>query len=135
MERAIAVLTDVKDLSELLHGAGVDQARLVPSSGGLRLELGVTRAMPEQATVVRRGFLSRTKTPWTKSRLVLERIREASVQRVAEIPSPDVPLLACEAIPGGYSLVLTAPDGLQLALTLEQLQGHFSDVGSPMVLH
>lgn len=135
MERTIAVLTDLKDLGELLDGASVDQATLVPSGGRLRLELALTRAMPEQATVVRRGLISRTKTPWTKSRLTLERIFDASVQRLADTPTAEVPLLACEAIPGGYSLTITAPDGLQLALRLEQLTGQFLDIGSPLESH
>ena len=132
MEQRISVVSDVKNLSELLNGASVDQARLVPSGGRLRLELELTRACPELATVVRRGLLTRTKTPWVKSRLVLDQIKDAAVQRLVDTPPDQTPLLSCEAIPGGYQLVVTAPDGLHLQLTLEQLDGQFADVGKPI---
>ena len=49
MERHISVLTDLKDLSELLGGARIDHVRLVPDSSGLRSEIDLTRACPELA--------------------------------------------------------------------------------------
>ena len=132
MERTISVLNDVKDLSELLEGASVDQARLAPSSGRLQLELDLTRACPELETVVRRGFSTRTKTPWVKSRLTLSQVKGASVQHLTDVSPTQSPLLSCEAIPGGYALVVTGHDGLRLSLTLEQLNGQFADVGKPV---
>ena len=132
MEQAISVVSDVKNLGELLDGASVDQARLIPRGGRLRLEMELTRACPELQTAVRRSFLTRTKTPWVKSRLALDQIKEAAVQRLVDAPPDQVPLLSCEAIPGGYQLVVTAPDGLRLQLSLEQLDGQFTDVGQPM---
>ena len=45
MERAITLVTDVKDLSDLLDGAGVDEARLVSVGGRMQLGLHLTRAM------------------------------------------------------------------------------------------
>ena len=132
MKRTIAVVNDMKDLSELLNGARVEQASLVPSGGRLRLEMELTRACPELQTAVRRGLLTRTKTPWVKSRLTLNQIKDASVQRLTETPPGETPLLSCEAIPGGYTLVVTSPDGLRLSLALEQLIGQFADVGSPI---
>ena len=132
MEQVITFVTDVKNLGELLDGASVDQARVVPSGGRLRLELELTRACPELATVVKRGLLARTKTPWVKSRLVLNQIKDVAVQRLVDAPPDQVPLLSCEAIPGGYQVVVTAPDGLRLQLILEQLDGQFTDVGQPI---
>ena len=132
MEQAIALVSDVKNLSELLDGASVDQTRLVPIGGRLRLEIELTRACPELQTVVRRGFLTRTKTPWVKGCLTLNQVTDAAVRHVADASPGQAPLLTCEAIPGGYRLVVTAPDGLQLQLTLEQLNGQFADVGKPI---
>lgn len=132
MERAIGVVTDVKDLGELLSGAMVDQARLSPSAGRLRLELELTRAMPERTTVVRRGLFSRATTPWIKSRLVLEQIQQVGIQRLTETSVEQSPLLVCDAVPGGYTLTVTSPDGLRLSVSLEQLSGRFSDVGQPI---
>lgn len=132
MEQTIAVVSDVKNVSELLEGASVDGARLVPAGGRLRLEMDLTRACPELQTVVRKGFMTRTKTPWTKSRLTLEAIKDVAIQRAADVPSTQAPLLSCDAVPGGYSLTVTAHDGLRLQLTLEQLTGRFMDVGQPV---
>ena len=132
MERAISVLSDVKDLSELLEGASVDQARLTPSGGRLKLEMELTRACPELQTVMRRGVITRTKTPWVKSCLTLSQIKDASVRRLTDAPPGETPLLSCEAIPGGYTLVVMSHDGLRVSLTLEQLNGQFADVGNPI---
>ena len=127
MERTIAVVNDVKDLSELLSGARVEQARLVPSGGRLRLEMELTRIYSELQTVERHGLLTRTKTPRFKSRLVLSQIKDAAVQRLTDAPPGETPLLSCEAIPGGYTLVVASSDWLRLLLTLEQLDGQFAD--------
>ena len=132
MERTIAVMSDVKDLSELLEGASIDGARLVPQAGRLRLEMELTRACPELQTVVRKGFMTRTKTPWTKSRLTLEAIKDVAIRRAADAPPNQVPLLLCDAVPGGYSLTVNSHDGLRLQLMLEQLSGQFADTGSPI---
>ncbi len=132
MERAISVVSDVRDLSELLHGASIDQARLVSSGGWMRMEVELTRAMPERQRVVRQGLLKRMKTPWSKGRLTLDRIQDVAVQRLSDMPPDQTPLLACDAIAGGYQFVVTAPDGLQIQLTLEQLSGAYEDVGSPI---
>ena len=132
MERAITVVTDVKDLSDLLHGASVDQARFVASGGRLRMELELTRAMAEQQRVVRHGMFKRVRTPWVKGRMTLERIQEVTVQRVGDLGPDEFPLFACEAVPGGYQVVVTTPDGLRLSLALEQLSGQFHDVGTPI---
>jgi len=132
MERAVAVLTDVKDLAELLNGSSVDQARIGTSGGRLTLDMELTRAMPEQQRVVRYGLFKRIKTPWVKSRLTLNQITEVAIQRLADQPPNPVPLFSCEAVPGGYELIVTAPDGLRLQCKLEQLSGTFIDVGSPI---
>lgn len=132
MERAIAVVSDVKDLGELLNGARVDMVRILPSGGRLQLVTELMRAMPEAQRVVREGLFKRVKTPWIKSRFTLSQVKDVAVQRLSESASQPSPLLACEAIPNGYRLVLTSPDGLQLSLTLEQLNGQFADVGVPI---
>ena len=132
MERAIGVVSDVKDLGEFLNGASVDQARFVSSGARLRLEMEVTRAMLEHQQVVRQGLFRRVKTPWIKGRLTLNQIQDVVVQRLSDQPPDPTPLFTCDAIPGGYQLVVTTPDGLRLQLTLEQLSGHFEDLGSPI---
>lgn len=132
MNRAITVISDVKDLAELLNGASVDQARLVPAVGRLQLVVDCTRAMIERQEVVRRGLIKRLKTPWTKCQLTFNRITTATVKRVTDAPADQTPLLNCEAVKGGYQLTIQAPDGLQFILGLDQLDGHFADVGSPI---
>jgi len=132
MERTITVVTDVKDLSDLLNGSSVDQARLVPNGGRLELVLELTRAMIERQTVVRHGFIRRLKTPWITCRVVFKGIAAVTVKRVSDHTPDQVPLLACEAVKGGYQLTVQAPDGMQFVLDLEQLDGAFSDIGSPI---
>ena len=131
MERTIAVVSDVKTLGELLNGAGVEQTRLVPSGGTLYLDMELIRACPELKTEVRRGLMTKTNIPWVKSRLRLNRIQDATVQRLTDGAPDQSPLLVCDAVPGGYTLVVTSPDGLRLSLKLETLDGQFADVGQP----
>jgi len=128
----MTLVTDVKDLSDLLNGASLDQARLVPSGGRMQLVLELTRAMIEHQRVVRHGPFRRVKTPWTKCQLTFKGIKTVTVKRLTDLAPDQVPLLACEAVPGGYQLTVQAPDGLQFVLGLDQLDGHFSDVGSPI---
>ena len=132
MQRELAVLTDVKDIGELLSGASLDATRIAPRHGWLRLELLLTRAMPERATMARRGFLRRAKTPWTKSRVVFEQVTAASVERVGDGGAEQTPLLVCDAVPGGYALTVTSPDGLRWSLAMDQLSGRFEDIGQPL---
>ncbi len=121
MERTISVLSDVKDLGELLAGACIEQARCVPSGARLRLEIELTRPCRERPT--------KPPIPWVKSRLQIGQIKESSVQRVSEQVRGQTPWLSCDAIPGGYHLMITSADGLRFVLTLEQLNGQFADVG------
>ena len=130
MERAIDVLSDIQDVNDLLRGAGVDQVRLVPDAGSVRLEVELTRAMPELAATVRSGLMTRTKTPWTKSRLQISKIKASSLRRLGD-GEGQLPLVSCEAVPGGYSALFNTPDGMQLKLEMEQLSGRFWDLGSP----
>lgn len=132
MQRDIKVLTDVKDLSELLSGANVEQVQLKPSGGGLRLAARFLRAMPERQTVVKRGPFRRLRTPWTACELNLSRIQSVTVKRLSDLAPDQIPVLACEASPGGYQCTIQAPDGLQLTVGLDQLDGSFSDVGAPV---
>ncbi|MBI3312349.1 MAG: hypothetical protein HYZ88_02365 [Candidatus Omnitrophica bacterium] len=132
MERTIAFVTDVKDLSDLLNGANVDDANLVPIGGRMQLELHLTRAMAERQQVVRAGLLRRVKTPWTKCELTLKGITTVAVKRVEDAATQHMPLLACDAVKGGYQVTVQAPDGVQFVLGLERLDGAFADVGSPI---
>jgi len=132
MQRTLSVVNDVKDLGELIEGASIDAARLVPAGDRLRLEMELTRACAELAGTVRGGLLHRPKTPWTRSRLLLEGIKDAAVGRAPETPGAHPSLLGCEAVTGGYKLTVTSHDGLQLSLTLDQLNGQFSDIGQPV---
>ena len=134
MQRNVSVLSDVKDLGELIEGARIDSAKLLPSGDCLRLELELTRACAELAGTVRGGFLSPPKTPWTRSRLVLGWVKDVSVGRAPEVPGVHPSLLGCESVAGGYRLTITSPDGLQLSLTLERLSGEFADIGQPTVV-
>ena len=133
MQRTITVLGDIKDLSELLAGASLDQAKLVPNGARLRLELELTRACPELQPAGRGGFGFQRRAPWVKSRLALNQIREASVQRLDDGSPAQISLLACDAVSGGYTLSVTSHDGLKLVLTLDQLDGQFVDVGMPVI--
>ncbi len=135
MERAIQVLGGIKDLSELLQGASLDQAKLVPGGARLRLELELTRACPELQVAGRGSFGFQRRVPWVKSRLVLNQIRDAAIQRLDDGSPAQVSLLACDAVLGGYTLSVTSHDGLKLVLTLDQLDGKFVDVGKPIVQH
>jgi len=118
MEQTIAVISDVKNLSERLAGATLGTAQLLFSGGRLHMELDLLRPAP-QAVRGRGAGLS------VKSRLTLERITAASVQHVSTVPT-EQPLLSCEAVPGGYQVVVATPDGLRLELTVEQLSGRLT---------
>lgn len=131
MERSISVLSDLKDLSDLLAGAGVDQTRLLPHEGQLRLEMELTRACVESPIEERGLFGVRKKIPWVKSRLRLDRITGVSLQRLPEMQA-QAPLLVCDSVSGGYTVSLTSPDGLRLSVSLEQLDGSFADIGRPV---
>ncbi len=132
MDRAITLMTDVKDLGELLAGARVEQAKMVQAGGRLQLLVELVRAMPERQHVIRRGLFQRAKTPWTKCQLTLTGVQSLTVKRLEDLGPDQTPLLVCEAVSGGYQLTIQAPDGLQLVLGLERLEGAFADVGSPI---
>ncbi len=132
MERAIKVLTDVKDLSELLSGASVEHAQVRPGGSGLQLVARLLRAMPERQTVVKHGLFRRLKTPWTTCELKLSHITSVNVKHLTDVAPDQTPVMVCEAVPGGYQLTVQAPDGLQLMMHLDQLDGSFADVGSPI---
>ena len=72
------------------------------------------------------------KTPWTKCELTLKGITTVAVKRVTDAPPDQTPLLSCDAVKGGYRLIVQGPDGLQFVLGLEQLDGTFADIGSPI---
>ena len=129
MERAIRVMGDVKDLNDWLRGAGLNEARLVPSGDRVSLVVDLTRAMFEQPPV-RRG-LFKQQTPWTACRLTLNGITQSTVKRVETAPD-ETPLIACDAIHNGYQCTVQAPDGMQFVLTMETLDGRLTDVGSPI---
>jgi hypothetical protein len=132
MQRDIKVLTDVKDLSELLSGARIERVRLLPSGGGMQLSAELTRAMPERQTVIRQGLFRRLKTPWTACELELFRVTSVAVKHLTDLAPDQTPVIACEAVPGGYQFTVQAPDGLQLVLNLDQLDGSFADIGAPI---
>lgn len=132
MDRTIGVLSDVKDLGELLQGAGIDQASLAPEPGRGRLQLVIdgTRAMVEQPPTGGGGLFKRPKTPWTKFQLTLRHITHATLLRAEQAPGDQAPLLACDAVAGGYRLTIRTPDGLQMVLAVDRLEGAFTDAGA-----
>lgn len=132
MERRISVVGDLKDLSDLLAGASVEQTRLLPEGGLLRLEMELTRACIEAPLEQRGLFGSRKKIPWVKSSFTLNRITRVLLQHLPQAQARQAPLLVCDSVSGGYTVGLTSPDGLYLLLTLEQLDGSFTDVGRPV---
>lgn len=132
MERVITVMSDVKDLGELLSGARVEEVRCVPSGSGLQLVVRLTRGMLERQTLVRRGPFRRLTTPWTKCELRLARIAVLTIRRLTNGMPDQLPVFSCEAVPGGYQLTVQAADGQQFVLGTSQLDGTFTDVGSPL---
>lgn len=120
MEHAIAVLSDVSHLSGILGGAVFGAARLVPSGSRLRLELEL---LPAPSAGRRRGAPAAA-----THRLILEQVTEATLRHVATVPT-DQPLVSCEAVRGGYQVVVAAPDGLRLELSVEQLSGRLVALG------
>ena len=132
MRRPFDVLSDVKDVADLLEGARIDQARLVPAGGRLNLELELTRAVLEAQQVVRRGPFRRLKTTWIKGRLTLTQLNALALERFGDAGAQQKPLIWAEAIPGGYEVVITSPEGLRLRVTAEHLNGVYEDVGSPI---
>jgi hypothetical protein len=130
MDRMMTTLSDVKDLGELLQGAGIDQAALTPSDGRVQLVIEGTRAMVEQPVLERAGMFKRPKMPWTKFRLTLGHITNVAITRAEQGAGDQAPLLACDAVAGGYQLTVRTPDGLQLILAADRLQGAFADAGA-----
>ena len=131
MERTITVLTDVKDVAELLGGARVDQANVIPQGGASELRLELTRAMLE-CSPQKRGLFQRPKVPWTKSRLTLKQITGMEVRHVTDQPPEEMPVVSVEAAVGGYQVTVKTPEGLQMVMTALQLDGTFADVGAPI---
>ena len=119
MEHALAVISDVSNLSRILAGAVFGAARLLPSGGRLRLELEL---LPAPAAG-RRGVGAAV-----THRLTLEQVTEANIRHVATVPTGQ-PLISCEAVRGGYQVVVAAPDGLRLELNVEQLNGRLAALG------
>ena len=132
IERTIGVVSDIHDIGELLEGATLDEARCEPRAGRMELVLELTRAMRERQVTVRQGLRRRIKTPWTKCRLTLSGINRVAVKRLTDLAPDQTPLVSCDAVPGGYQVLVRDADGLQLVLGMATLQGQFSDVGSPI---
>ena len=132
MKRTISSSGDVQGLGELLNGASVDRSRFALDGGALCLELELTRACLELKTSVRRGFVTRTRVPWMKSRLTLEQVTAVVVLRVSDALPQEQPVLLCEPAAVGYRVIVTNHDGLQLHLTMTQLAGIFEDIGKPI---
>jgi len=133
MERTITVLTDLKDLSELLHGATLQATRGVPAGGALQLIFEFTRELVEHQPTEHRGWRHRVNIPRTPCELRLSRITTVTVRRSSERSSASLPLLSCDAVPGGYQLTVQAPDGLQVVVGMTQLDGTFADLGTSVL--
>ena len=132
MKCPINVVSDVKNLGELLDGARVEQVRFSPSGGCLQLHVDLIRSMIEQKKTVRRGLFRQVVTPWIKGHLSLTEIQELSIAQLRDTPTDSLPFLSCEAIVGGYAFQFNSPDGLQLMMSVKQLGGHYADVGAPI---
>ena len=134
MERQIRVLTDIKDLDELLNGARVDRTHVISNPGRPpRLIVELTRAMIERQTVVQQGLFKRIKTPFSSCRLVFSSIRRVTTESVEGAPAlTDGAVLSCEPVKDGYHLTIRAEGGTQIMLELDALNGAFEDVGQPV---
>ena len=131
MERAITVLTDVNDLEQLLQGARIEQANLRTVGGRSELSLELTRAMMERSPE-KRGLFRRSKVPWTKSRLTLRQITATTVIPPTDVPANEMPVVSAQAAVGGYQVIVKTPEGMQMVLTADQLDGTFADIGAPI---
>ena len=131
MERAITVLTDVNDLEQLLQGARIEQANLRTVGGRSELSLELTRAMMERVPE-KRGLFRRSKVPWTKSRLTLRQITATTVIPPTDVPATEMPVVSAQAAVGGYRVIVKTPEGMQMVLTADQLDGTFADIGAPI---
>ena len=131
MERTITVLTDINDLTQLLQGARIEQANLQSRGGQSELSLELTRAMIERPPE-QHGLFKRSKVPWTKSRLTLRQITAATVTPPTDLPANEMPVVSAEAAVGGYQVTVKTPEGMQMVLTADQLDGLFADVGTPI---
>ena len=131
MERKIQVLTDIDDLAELIQGARIEQANLHASGPYSELSLELTRAMVE-CPPEKRGLFQRLRVPWTKSRLTLRHITAATVTPPTDVPLNELPVVSAESAAGGYQVIVKTPEGMQMILTADQLDGLFADVGTPI---
>ena len=131
MERTITVLTDINDLAQLLQGARIEQANLQSRGGQSELSLELTRAMIE-CKPEKRGLFQRLRVPWTKSRLTLRHITAAAVTPPTDVPLNELPLVSAESAKGGYQVIVKTPEGMQMVLTADQLDGAFADIGAPI---
>ncbi len=43
-----------------------------------------------------------------------------------------MPVVSAESVAGGYQVIVKTPEGMQMVLTAEQLDGMFADVGAPI---
>ena len=134
MERQIRVLTDIKDLDELLTGARVDRTHVVSSPGKPpQLIVELTRAMIERQSTVQQGLFKRTTTPFSSCRLVFSSIRRVTTESVEGAPPlTDGSVLSCEPVKGGYHLTIRGEGSAQIMLELDTLNGVFQDVGQPV---
>lgn len=132
MERRIQVLTDIKDLNELLAGASVDRTQVVSHPGQTQLIVELTRAMIERQTTVRQGLFQRLKTPFSKCQLTFASIRAVTTAKTDVAPSAASDLMACEPVKNGYRLTIRSGDGTEIALDVDTLNGRFEDVGQPV---
>ena len=134
MERQIRVLTDIKDLDELLNGARVDRTHVIANPGKpTQLIVELTRAMIERQTTVQQGFFKRIKTPFSSCRLVFSSIRRVTTESVEGAPPlTDGAVLSCEPVKGGYHLTIRGEGGTQIMLELDALTGVFQDIGVPV---
>ena len=132
MQRSITVLTDVKDLSELLNGARVEDVRSVSAGGQSQIVATLTRAMVELQRVVPAGLFKRVKMPWTKCQLTIGQVKSASVRQATYPASAQLPILWGDAVKGGYQLILRVDEASEWVLEVPTLDGAFTDIGSPI---
>jgi hypothetical protein len=131
MERQIAVLSDIKDVTELLNGARIDRTRVVSGASQTQVIVDLTRAMVERPAVVQPGLFRRSKTLFTKSQLVFSAVRSVTNAPPAEGLFEGA-IMNCEPVKGGYQLTLRGEGQATLVVLVDRLDGVFQDVGQPI---
>jgi hypothetical protein len=120
MQRSIRVLSDVCTVADLLAGGRIESMDVAAQRGSSTVSVVLKRPQIEAET-----DRSAKRVPVVTSTLVFRGVAEINTQPA--VPQGQVPLVSCEAVPGGYVCALDAPPGQQTLLKMPALEGFFQD--------